>query len=176
MPFGPGHLAHPPAHAAMMRAMTGLWTEFLQFLGKVIIPDWGTIIAVLPILLVIGAVGPILTLVAVGWGAEAVRRRGGRARLGTIEVRSAERDALGIPIVPANVPYCAHDALVFAPRDTSCSACGRDLEVRCPVDGTVRPAARQVCSACGTRYVLGALPALVAATHGGPPPGGAAAA
>ncbi len=156
--------------------MTGLWTQFLQFLSKVIIPDWGTIIAVLPILLVIGVVGPILTLVVLGWGVEAVRRRRGRVRLATIEIRPVERDALGMPVVPANVPYCPHDALAFAPRDTRCSACGRDLEVRCPVDGTVRPAARQVCSACGTRYVLGELPALVAAAHGGPPPGGAAAA
>ncbi len=156
--------------------MTGLWTQFLQFLSKVIIPDWGTIIAVMPILLVIGVVGPILTLVLLGWGVELVRRRRGRVRLATVEVRSVERDALDVPVVPANVPYCARDALVYAPRDTRCSVCGRDLEVRCPVDGTVRPAARQVCSACGTRFVLGELPALVTATHGGPPPGGAAAA
>ena len=159
----------------MIPAM-GLWTQFLQLLGKVIIPDWGTLIAALPILLVIGVFGPIVTLIAIGWAFEAVRRRRGRVRLARIEVQSVERDALGVPIVPANVPYCSRDALVFAPRDTRCSACGRDLEVRCPVDGTVRPAARQVCSACGTRFVLGELPALVAVTHGGPPPGGAAVA
>jgi len=159
----------------MMPAMD-LWTQILQFLAKVIIPDWGTVIAVLPILLVVGLLGPILSLVALGWVIELIRPRGGRVRLARIEVQSAERDALGVPIVPANVPYCPRDALVFGPRETRCSACGRDLDVRCPVDGTVRPAARQVCSACGTRYVLGELPALVAATRGGPPPGGAAVA
>jgi hypothetical protein len=159
----------------MMPAMD-LWTQILQFLAKVIIPDWGTVIAVLPILLIIGVVGPVLTLIALGWTVESVRHRRGRVRLARIEAQTAERDSLGVPIVPANVPYCPRDALVFAPRETRCSACGHDLEVRCPVDGTVRPAARQLCSACGTRFVLGELPALVAATHGGPPPGGAAAA
>jgi len=153
-----------------------LWTQILQFLAKIIIPDWGTVIAVLPILLIIGVMGPVATLIVIGWAVEFVRRRRGHVRLARVEVQAVARDPLGVPMVPPNLPYCPLDALVFAPRDTRCSACGRDLEVRCPVDGTVRPAARQVCSACGTRFVLGELPALVAATHGGPPPGGAAAA
>jgi hypothetical protein len=156
--------------------MAALWTQFLQLLAKIIIPDWGTVIAVLPILLVLGVLGPVMTLLAVGWIAAALRDRRGHVRLASIEMRSAARDASGVPVVPPNVPYCPRDALLFAPRETRCSVCGRDLEVRCPVDGTVRPAARQVCAACGTRFVLGELPALVAASPGGPPPGGAAAA
>lgn len=159
-----------------MAAMSDPWTQVLQFLSKVIIPDWGTIIAVIPILLIIGVLGPVLSLVALRWALELVSRRRGRVRLATIEVRTAERDALGLPVVPANVPYCPRDALVFGPRDTRCSACGDELEVRCPVDGTVRPASRQICTACGTRFVLGELPALVSASRAGPPPGGAAAA
>ncbi len=156
--------------------MADFWTQFLQLLAKIVIPDWGTVIAVLPILLVLGVLGPVMTLLALGWAAAAVREHRGHARLASIEARSAARDVLGVPIVPPNVPYCARDALLFAPRETRCSVCGRDLQVRCPVDGTVRPAARQVCAACGTRFVLGELPALVAASPGGPPPGGAAAA
>ena len=153
-----------------------LWTQILAFLSKVIIPDWGTVIAVIPILLIIGVLGPVLTLLALGWAVHLVRIRRGRIRLAAVEVRTAERDGLGLPIVPANVPYCPRDALVFAPRETRCSRCGDELEVRCPVDETVRPATRQVCGACGTRFVLGELPVLVSTARAGPPPGGAAVA
>jgi len=153
-----------------------LWTHVLQFLSRVIMPDWGTVIAALPILLVILLLGPVLTIVALGWVASTVRRRRGRVRLATVEVSPVARDAFGAPAIPANVPYCPRDELTYGPRVTRCTVCGDELVVRCPVDGTVRPAARQVCASCGTRYVLGELPALVSATRAGPPPGGAAAA
>ena len=46
--------------------MADLWTQFLQLLAKIVIPDWSTVIAVLPILLVLGVLGPVMTLLALG--------------------------------------------------------------------------------------------------------------
>ena len=55
-----------------------MWTGFLQFSAKFVIPDWGGLIALLPILLLIGVVGPLLSLLALAWlryGAKRPRRR-----------------------------------------------------------------------------------------------------
>ena len=75
------------------------------------------------------------------------------------------------------MPYNPRLGLIYPPDRTQCEADGSNLMVRCPVDGTVREAAIQVCRGCGTKYVLGAAttPLLVPA-DGDPPAGGAAAA
>ena len=52
---------------------------------------------------------------------------------------------------------------------------GDPLSVACPVDGTVRNAEIDTCSACGTKYKLGAkASALTVQATDGPPEGGAA--
>ena len=62
-------------------------------------------------------------------------------------------------------------------RETRCRECRQELTVRCPTDGTLRSASEQTCSACGTRYVLGAVETAVAVQRrSGPPAGGAAVA
>jgi len=157
-------------------AMPDAWTQILDALNKIVSPDWSTVIAVLPILGIIGLIGPVLSLLALAWFRYLLTRRRGHVRLSEIVVRAAARDAGGAPIVPANVPYCQRDALVYGPRETRCPTCRDGLVVRCPVDGTVRAATRQACATCGTRYVLGNLPTLVAPPSAGPPAGGAAAA
>jgi hypothetical protein len=156
--------------------MPDAWTQILDALNKIVSPDWGTVIAVLPILGIIGLLGPVLTLLALAWFRYMLIRKRGHVRLAEVVVRAAERDATGAPIVPASVPYCPRDALLYGPRETRCRSCHEGLLVRCPVDGTVRVATRQVCASCGTRYVLGSLPALTAPPSAGPPAGGAAAA
>ncbi len=161
----------------MMAAMPqDLWSQFLNWLSTIIVPDWGALVAAIPLLGVIGLLGPILTILALAWVRHRLTRRAGRIRLGEVLVRGAPRDALGVPVIPANVPFCVRDSLVYPGSATRCTTCGDGLVVRCPVDDTVRPATRQTCAACGTRYVLSDLPALVAPQQAGPPPGGAAAA
>ena len=44
-----------------------LWSDFLGFLTTVIIPDWAGLIALLPIFVLIGVVGPLLSLMVLGW-------------------------------------------------------------------------------------------------------------
>ena len=100
-----------------------------------------------------------------------------RVKVAEPEPTLAELDAGGQPMFPANVPYCGEHGLLFALSAVRCTIDGADLSVRCPVDHTVRDAALQTCTACGTRFVLGAAStsALVRRTVG-PPPGGAAVA
>jgi hypothetical protein len=107
----------------------------------------------------------------------AITARRARVKVSEAEARPAELDAGGEPVFPANVPYCPDHGLVFPSSAVRCTVDGADLAVRCPVDHTVRDASIQTCTACGTRYVLGAAStsALVRRTVG-PPPGGAAVA
>ena len=56
-----------------MRAVTiadqisKMWSDFLAFLSTIVIPDWAGLIALLPIFVLIGVVGPLLTLVVLAW-------------------------------------------------------------------------------------------------------------
>jgi hypothetical protein len=76
---------------------------------------------------------------------------------------------------PANMPYCVTHGLIYPSRARRCEIDQADLLVACPVDGSVRDADIDTCSACGTRFELGATArSLVVATTKGPPEGGAA--
>ncbi len=153
------------------------WTAFLTWLTTVIVPNWTELVGMLPFFLVLGVVGPILSLIMLMWTWHFFKRRRANVRLAIPDVVATARDARGEPVFPANVPFCQEHALIYPASRVACELDGTNLSVRCPVDGTVRPASLQTCSACGTRYVLGAskAPALVQRT-GRPPEGGAAVA
>ncbi|HET7676943.1 MAG TPA: hypothetical protein VFK38_03755 [Candidatus Limnocylindrales bacterium] len=139
--------------------------------------DWGFLIDLIPLLLIIGLIGPVLSLLALYWLYVRATTRSGRPRWSEAEPRPVERDAEGAPIVPVNEPYCPRDWVVYPPGATVCEVDRGELLVRCPVDGTSRTAGQQLCRACGTRYVLGASNrALAVRRRSGPPEGGAAAA
>lgn len=153
------------------------WTDFLGLLQKIIIPDWSDVINALPILFVLGVLGPVLTLLALLWVHYLFTRRTGRVRLADQAPVPAERDEDGYAVIPPNTPFCAREGLLYPPNATRCESCRDELVVRCPVDSTTRTARQQVCRACGTRYVLGASTTAVAVRRpGGPPEGGAAVA
>jgi hypothetical protein len=153
------------------------WSAFLDWLTTVIVPDWGELVNLMPFFLVLGVVGPILTLIVLMWLWYLVHRRRGRVRMAEPEAVPSPLDAGGRPVFPPNVAYCREHVLLYPGTRTTCTIDGAPLQVSCPVDGTVRPASIQVCSACGTRYVLGAgqAPLVVRSPHR-PPAGGAAAA
>lgn len=156
---------------------TDPWTAILDQMSKVFIPDWSGLIALLPFLLIVGVIGPIVSLLALAWAWHLITRRRARIKVNEPEPQLAALDAGGQPVFPANVPYCREHGLVFATSAVRCTIDGAELSVRCPVDHTVRDASIQTCTGCGTRYVLGAAStsALVRRTAG-PPPGGAAVA
>jgi hypothetical protein len=154
---------------------TDPWTAFLDWLTTVLVPAWGELISLLPVVLVGTLVGPILTLILLMWAWYLVKRRRGRVRRGEPPPVPAPLDAEGKPVYPPNTPYCEKHRLIFPPRARECSLDGADLVVACPVDGSVRRAVIETCRVCGTRYKLGAsAPTSVVLAPDGPPEGGAA--
>lgn len=151
------------------------WTAFLEWLTTVLVPAWGELIALMPYFLVIGVIGPILTLIVLMWGWYLLKRRRGRVRRAAVEAVPAARDETGEPTFPPNTPYCLEHALLHPARADRCQVDGGALSVICPIDSTARDATIQVCPACGTRYVLGANAAQLAVSSADRPPEGGAA-
>ncbi|MBX3031798.1 MAG: hypothetical protein KF809_16745 [Chloroflexi bacterium] len=153
------------------------WTAFLDLLTKAIVPDWSGLIVLLPFLLLVGVLGPIMSLIALAWVYHFLTKRRARVRVAEAEATLAVLDAGGAPSYPANTPYCPEHALIYPVSRVRCEIDGADLAVRCPVDGTVRDAGTQTCNACGTRFVLGATSTSdLVRRPAGPPEGGAAVA
>ena len=156
---------------------TDFGTRLLELLEALLIPDWGDLITFLPLLLVFGLIGPVLTLLFLYWAYVRLTSRRGRVRIDDPQPEPASRTADGAPIYPPNVPYCPTHELVYPAAATNCDVDREELLVRCPVDDMTRVAGQQVCRVCGTRYELGAsLPPAVVTNHGRPPEGGAAVA
>ncbi len=157
----------------MFEAIGQLFQGFIDFLTPILIPDWRALIDLLPVLLLIGVVGPLLSLLGLGWFIYMV----GKPRSHIVFVEPAPRPAElldGKPEYPRGEPYCAFDQLVLPPGMTRCPTCGRDAAVACPKCGTGRPAYLDTCGTCGLVLKIDhTVPALRPA---GPPPGGAAAA
>jgi hypothetical protein len=153
------------------------WTAFLTWLQTVVVPNWGELVSMLPFFLIIGVVGPLLSLIGLGWVWHLAHSRRGRVRLAELEAMPAPSDPDGQPLFPPNVAFCETHALLYPGSRTSCEVDGGELSVICPIDHTTRPASQQTCRACGTRYVLGAArTALTVQRVGRPPDGGAAVA
>ena len=153
------------------------WTTFLDWLTTVLVPAWGELIELLPFFVVIGIIGPIVSIMVLMWLWYLVHRRRGRILREEAQAVPAPRGHDGVAVFAPSVPYCEEHALLYPPRATNCEIDRADLRVVCPVDRTVRSASVQTCPGCGTRYQLGAnaSPAIVTST-GGPPEGGAAVA
>jgi hypothetical protein len=151
-----------------------IFQGLIDLLKPILLPDWRALIDLLPIFLVIGVVGPLLSLLAFGWFVYVVRKpRGGRIPYTDPQPRPAEIVA-GAPAYPPGEPYCAVDHLVYPFGATGCEVCQRDLAVVCPKCGTGRQAWIDTCGTCG--LVLRIDRTVPALRPAGPPPGGAAAA
>ena len=156
----------------MIEALQNAWHSFLAAISGIIIPDWGALVGLLPIFLLIGVVGPIVSLLVLGWLFYFVRAP--RAKLALIEGPVPAQIEDGRPVYPAGEPYCPYDQLVYPFGITRCDACKRDLLVRCPKCSAGREAHISTCGNCG--LVLKIENRGRALQPAGPPPGGAAAA
>lgn len=153
------------------------WTAFLDWLTTVLVPAWGELIGLLNYFVIIGIIGPILTIIALMWVWYLLHRSRGHVRQVEAQAVPAPLSPDGSPEFAPNVPHCREHALLYPARSTQCEIDRADLSVVCPVDGTARLAAIEVCPGCGTRYVLGANSSpVVVASQSGPPAGGAAVA
>lgn len=149
-----------------------MWTGLLELSATFITPEWGDLVNLLPIFLLIGVVGPILTLLVLGWFRFVVRRPRSRARFAEAR-RPAPRDAAGRPLFPAGEPYSPSELMIYEPGATRADS-GEALLVACPKCGLVRGAAQDTCGNCGLTFSI--KPTTRSIRPAGPPPGGAAAA
>ena len=149
-----------------------VWTEFLQFSSQFVTPDWGKLIGIIPILLVIGVVGPILTILALAWLRYGVVRPRRKASFADLR-RAAPLDADGNPVFPAGEPYSVAEQMIYEPGATL-SASGQPLVVACPKCGLVRNDVRETCGNCGLSFTI--KPVTRSSGAASRPSGGAAAA
>jgi hypothetical protein len=157
----------------MVDALENLWNGLLELTAKLVIPDWGAVIGLLPLLLLVGVIGPILTILLLAHLIYLARRPRTKVRF-VVEPVAAPIGADGKPVFPTAEPFCFRDGLIYPPGAVECSVCGAELSLICPKCGVAREITVEACGNCGLALRLEPRPrALVAA---GPPPGGAAAA
>ena len=149
------------------------WSDFLSFISTLVIPDWSGLIALLPVFVLIGLVGPLLSLGILAWLGYGVTKP--RTKVSYEEgTRIAPRDHLGQLIVPSGEPYCPRDGLIYPTGTYRCDRDRTNLLLRCPKCEVVREAAISTCGNCGLKVSVEPR-ALIVSTDG-PPPGGAAVA
>ncbi len=148
-----------------------MWNSLVEFSSTFVTPDWGELVGLLPILLVIGVVGPLLTIIVLFWFRYLVVRPGPKVAYADPR-RPAPRDDAGNPVFPAGEPYSLREAVVYEAGATR-SPSGEELLVACPKCSLVRPAAEDTCGNCGLTFVL--KPTTRSLRPAGPPPGGRAA-
>jgi hypothetical protein len=157
-----------------MDNLNQLWSGLLDFLSKLVIPDWGALIGLLPVFLVIGVLGPIVSIMAIAWFVYVIRRPHSPLRYAE-GPRAAPLDATGRPVFPTGLPHCLADGLIYPSGTSRCPADGRELWVVCPMCDLGRAAGIQTCAECGLVLKVEKR-AIATGTIAGPPPGGAAVA
>lgn len=151
-----------------------IWTTILEVTSIFLMPDWTFVIGLLPIIILLGVVGPFLTFLALGTVVYLAKKP--RVKIAFEEgPRVAELGPGGEPIFPVGLPYCRRDALVYPSGTLRCERCQDALAVVCPMCSLGRSALIDTCTNCG--LVLKVVPRAVAVrSTAGPKPGGAAAA
>jgi hypothetical protein len=151
-----------------------LWTQILEITSIFVMPDWTFVIGLLPIIILLGVVGPFLTGLAIGTVVYLATKP--RVKVAFEEgPRVAEIGAGDEPIFPVGLPHCRRDSLVYPSGTLRCERCQDELAVICPMCSLGRSALVDTCTNCG--LVLKVVPRAVAVrTTPGPKPGGAAVA
>lgn len=152
-------------------ALEGFWNSLLDLTSRFVIPDWGELIDLLPIFLLIGVVGPLLSLIILFQVIYFLRRP--RAPLAEDPAPVlAPIGGDGKPQFPRGEPFCYRDGLIYPANTTRCETCGDDLTVLCPKCEVARPAGIDTCGNCG--LVLKVKPQKQIVRAAQPPPGGRA--
>ena len=132
-------------------------------------------IGLLPIFLIVGVLGPLLSLIALIWVVYILRRP--RTKLKVLEgAYPALLDEGGRPVYPTGQPYCARDGLIYPSKATVCDVCRDELVVSCPKCAIGRQARIRTCANCGLVLQIDERAVQRAIVPVGPPPGGAAVA
>ncbi len=158
----------------LVDVLDAVWKQIIEITSIFVLPNWGDVIGLLPVLVVLGLVAPFLTFVALGMVIYVARRP--RAKVNFEEgPRVAEIGPGGEPVFPVGLPYCRRDLLTFPSGTQRCDRCHDQLAVVCPMCSTGRSARLDTCADCGLVLKVKARAVAVRASAG-PRPGGAAAA
>ena len=158
----------------LIDTLNQIWTQILEVTSVFVMPDWGFLIGLLPVLIVVGLVGPFLTGLVLGTMIYLMRKP--RVKVDFVEgPRVAEIGAGGDPIFPVGLPHCRRDALIYPSGTVRCTTCRDELAVICPMCGLGRAAIIDTCTNCGLVLKVKSR-AVAVRTTPGPKPGGAAAA
>jgi hypothetical protein len=159
---------------SLLDVLNQIWNNILGVTSTFVIPDWNFLISLLPILVLLGLIGPFFTGLVLVTGAYQITKP--RVRVAFEEgPRIAEIGPGGEPIYPVGLPYCRRDQLIYPSGTTRCERCHDELAVICPMCNLGRAADIDTCSNCG--LVLKVVPRAVAVrATAGPKPGGAAVA
>ena len=157
----------------MFDAIGQLFQGIIDFLEPIVLPDWKALVDLFPVLLLIGVVGPLLSLVVLGWVVYFLGKPRSRIPYAA-PVAQPARIVDGRPVYPVGEPYCTEHQLIYPFGTSRCEIDKRDLAVICPKCSTGRAAYLDTCGTCG--LVLKIDRAVPALRPSGPPPGGAAAA
>ena len=155
----------------MLEQLQQMWSSFIEFTSQFVIPDWGQLINLLPLFLVAGVVGPILTIIILFWVRYWILKP--RVSAGYADTRRlAAIGDDGQPVFPAGEPYSLGERMIYESGATR-SESGEDLLVACPKCGLVRSAAIDTCGNCGLSFTI--TPPTRTIRPAAPPPGGRAA-
>jgi hypothetical protein len=154
-------------------ALQAFWQSILDVTTKIVIPDWTSLVNLLPVFLVIGVLGPLLSLIALVWVIYFLGKPRGPLPAQP-QPHQAPLDEGGRPIFPRGEPFCYRDGLIYPANTTRCEVCGDNLSVRCPKCDVTRSAAISTCGNCGLELKFH--PQALVAQRFEPPPGGSAAA
>ena len=81
-----------------------IWSQILDVVAKVVSPDWGSLIGLLPLFLFLGVIAPLLTLLGLLWFYYFVTKP--RTRVRFLEgPRLAQIAADGLPLFPVGEPF-----------------------------------------------------------------------
>ena len=155
----------------MLEQLNEMWSNFIAFTAQFVIPDWGQLINLLPLFLVAGVVGPILTIIILFWVRYWILKP--RVSAGYADTRRlAAIGDDGQPVFPAGEPYSLGERMIYESGATR-SESGEELLVACPKCGLVRSAAIDTCGNCGLSFTI--TPPTRTIRPATPPPGGRAA-
>jgi hypothetical protein len=159
----------PPVSGNLATSIQNGWAGFLDLVSKVVSPDWGALVALIPVF--VAPLVALLLLAMLGrWTIFGVLRP--RVRVRHVEgARPMERDAEGRLAPPVGAPFSLRTRLVY-PFGTARTDDGEDLAVICPMCRVERLAQVGTCGNCG--LVLNVRRSIEIARPAGPPPGGAA--
>ena len=158
----------------LVEVLNGIWNQILEITSLFVMPDWGGLIGLLPVLIVLGLVGAVPDVPRAGHvhlpGPQAARERPLRGGPQACRDRAG-----GEPIFPVGLPYCRRDSLVYPSGTLRCEQCNDKLAVICPMCGLGRSALVDTCTNCGLVLKVKNR-SVVVPVSSGPKPGGAAAA